>query len=91
MHNGKSVGVEIAERIANREGVDPTDLEPPLNDIVDLEALDALLQSSHPDGTTVRFSYGQYRIEVSNTGRTRVTLSCETDAGGQSRERQSSD
>lgn len=90
MHDGGSVGVEVAERIANCEGVDPTDLEPPLNESVDLEALDTLLQSTRPDAT-VRFNYRQYEVEVSNTGQTRVTLTRETDAGGQSRKPQSSD
>jgi hypothetical protein len=90
MKHGGSVGVEVSERIANREGVDPTDLEPPLHESVDFEALDTFLQSTRPD-STVRFNYRQYEVEVSNTGQTRVTLTRETDAGGQSRNPQSSD
>lgn len=91
MHNGGPVGVEIAEEVASREGVDPTDLEPPLYDVVDLEALDAFLQSSRAGETTVKFRYAQYRIVVDNAGSVRVTEPSDTGADVRSREPQSSD
>jgi hypothetical protein len=84
MKHGGSVGIEVPERIANREGADPSDLEPPLHDSVDLEALDTFLQSTRPD-SAVRFDYRQYEVEVSNTGRPGVSLTREADAKGQSR------
>ncbi|EMA29347.1 HalOD1 output domain-containing protein [Halobiforma nitratireducens] len=49
------------ERIAAREGCDPTDF-PPLYETVDPEAVAAVLES--PADTTVRFEYGGYRIMV---------------------------
>ncbi|WP_323191885.1 HalOD1 output domain-containing protein [Halostella sp. PRR32] len=91
MHSEGPVGVEIAKRIASIEDVDPTDLEPPLYDAIDLDALDAFLRSSHPDETTVEFRYEQYSITVDSAGDVCVDVPYDTASGSQSQKRQTSD
>lgn len=52
----------IADRVAAREGVEPTDL-PPLFDSVDADALSTLL-GGDTDSLTVEFTYCGYRVTV---------------------------
>lgn len=63
----------VVESVARAEGVDPLDLEVPLYDAVDPDALDALFQQ---DGTSgdgrIQFSYYGYRVTVTGAGH--VTL-----------------
>lgn len=75
----------IVTRIASTEGVSPTDLEPPLHDVVDTDALDRLVTASReqPTGadTTVEFTYHGYHVHVDGTGAVDVTAADEfTDA-----------
>ncbi|WP_415383427.1 HalOD1 output domain-containing protein [Halosimplex sp. TS25] len=48
----------IVAAIAEEAGVDPGELAPPLADVVDPDALDALLDRSDPDAAVaIRFQY----------------------------------
>lgn len=63
-----SLTLEIVTEVAAQHGVDPIDLEPPLDDIVDTDALEALFSDSL-DGTTretvaVEFTYCGHRVVV---------------------------
>lgn len=66
------VGIEIVERIADLEGVDPVDLDTPLNDVIDPDALEALTNGTgdrqSPTNLRVRFSYAGYAITVAGGG-----------------------
>ncbi|WP_049924185.1 HalOD1 output domain-containing protein [Halopiger djelfimassiliensis] len=53
--------VTALERIAAREGRDPTAL-PPLYEAVDPDAVTAVLESN--PGVTVRFAYAGYRVVI---------------------------
>lgn len=64
--NGDHVILQVVERIALAEGLDPSDL-PPLFPVIDLEALATFIESAPPD-TTVSFSVDGYDIEVSGDG-----------------------
>lgn len=59
--------VDIAEEIAAREGVEPTDL-PPLARTVDPEALCALVASQSAESITVEFTYQGYHVTVTGGG-----------------------
>ena len=64
----RSLTLAIVGEVADREGVDPLDLEPPLHDVVDPDALEALFSDSI-DGTTredvaVEFDYCGHRVLV---------------------------
>lgn len=63
----------IVSKVSHRKDVDPVELQPPLNEVVDLAALDALFASRN-GGTTrngdghVEFTYEGYRIRVESDG-----------------------
>lgn len=62
----------IVREIAAAEGVDPTALTPPLYDVVDTDAVDALFARSQPTppsvGTRVTFPYNGYLVRVEDGG-----------------------
>lgn len=64
----------IVREIATIEGTDPEEL-PPLYDVVDTDALDALVRQADADGLTIGFDYGNYRVRVEGTGEVTVTPS----------------
>jgi HSP20 family molecular chaperone IbpA len=59
----------IVRRIANREGVDPTELEP-LYDVIDLETLDRLTGETAGTDSDVQigFTYRGYEVTVTGEG-----------------------
>lgn len=70
MESGEPPSVRVVEAIAEAEGVDPAALEPPLYDVLDPDALDALADSlrcddGQSDGVArIEFTYRTYRIAV---------------------------
>lgn len=65
MSEGVPVSLRIVEAVAEREGIDPIDLKPPLHAAVDTEALDTLFRSTDPNRTvTVEFSYRGYTVRI---------------------------
>lgn len=60
--------VAVVMVVAAREDADPTELSPPLNDVVDPDALDAVLDGADAD-TAVSFTYQGYEVEVRGDGR----------------------
>ncbi|WP_254864078.1 HalOD1 output domain-containing protein [Halovivax gelatinilyticus] len=65
-------GVRIVTEVAEREGVDPTMLRPPLHDVIDPEALEALFAptptSDRTAGGSVTFAYCGYDVTVAADG-----------------------
>lgn len=59
--------VAIAYAIGVVEGVDPQDVEPPLHDAVDPEALERIFESATGD-TRARFVVGAYDVTVEDGG-----------------------
>lgn len=66
-----TIPMRIVTTIAEAEGVDPTELDPPIYDVIDPEALAALFQT--PGNTTdsteggVIFPYNGYKVHVTNS------------------------
>lgn len=60
----------IVEAVAAQEGVDPMELEPPLFDVMDPEALEALLSTgaTAKSNVTVAFEWADYDIVVGSDG-----------------------
>ena len=62
------VGTEIVERIADREGVDPMDLDARLHDSIDTDALEAITNGTGGRQTQanlrVAFTYHGYAVTV---------------------------
>ena len=79
-------GTRIVTEIASLEGVDPTMLEPPLHDVIDPEALNALFaptrRSPRTDSGQVSFTYHGYDVTVTATGSVSVTEACGDGSSG---------
>jgi hypothetical protein len=70
---------QVIDAIAERAGVDPIDLEVPLGDVVDADALDALFDSQFCDDGRrgrVEFTYQSFRVSVVS-GRSDVSVEVE--------------
>lgn len=77
----QSVSFDVIAAVAEREGVDPLDLEPPeyeaLYDVINPEALDALFATrengqQRPTGR-VEFPFCGYRVVVTSDGEVEVS------------------
>ena len=66
------VSLRIVRAVATREGIDPAELQPPLHDVVDTDALEALFADPERAGT-VEFTYRGYDVVVESSGDVRVT------------------
>lgn len=68
MVDSSSLGTTIVERIADRESVDPLELDQCLYDVIDIDALDQLVHSANGDGpgsdVTVSFTFHGYAVTV---------------------------
>ncbi len=67
----------VLRAVADAKGVDPVDLDVPLNTVVDPDALDALLRSRPGErqhsASRVQFTYSGYEVSVHGTGRVAVS------------------
>lgn len=64
----ESVTVQLVRALADAADVDPVDLSPPLYDVVDPDALEALFAPTEGGATRagrVEFAYADYRVTVS--------------------------
>lgn len=68
--DAESASIRIVTEIAEMEGIDPTEVQPPLNDVIDPEAVDALLDRAGRPAADVRlqFTYCDYEVEVAADG-----------------------
>jgi hypothetical protein len=57
----------LLRTVAGYEGVDPVDL-PPLQETVDVDALERLVDSADNDALTVTFDYCGYEVTVDGDG-----------------------
>ena len=64
----ESLTAEVLGAVADRKGVDPVDLEPPLHDVVDPDALEALFADSiHGtvrETVAAEFTYRGHRVLI---------------------------
>ena len=70
------VGTEIVERIADREGVDPEDLDVLLYDVINVDALEALASGTNnrqpQTNLSFEFKYCGYTVTVGDNGRINI-------------------
>ena len=55
---GERISLKVVEKVADREGVDPLALHPPLHTVIDTEALDSLFQSTPSTSRSGTLSFG---------------------------------
>lgn len=69
----------VIEAIAEHEGLDPMDLEQPLYEVINTDALDSIIGYAEvaqaPSDIDVRFSYNGCRVHVSGDGSVAVRSS----------------
>lgn len=58
----------VIEAVAGAEDVDPLDLDVPLYDFVDLEAIDTIFLEGSTTNTTVEFAIDGYLVTIRGTG-----------------------
>lgn len=77
------LAVAVVEAVAERAGVDATDLDRPLYDVIDPDALEALFprDASGRPGCRghVSFAYGDVQVEVTSDRQVRVVGPAEAD------------
>ena len=64
---GKSICQDIVESLAEAEGTNPIDLNPPLYDVIDPDALGGLFTNDQTLGKVV-FNYNCYEVSVFSDG-----------------------
>lgn len=66
------VWIDIVERVAEREGVPPEELDERLHDVVDTDGIERLLRGRsnrpHPSPLSIEFTYCGYAITVTGAG-----------------------
>ncbi|QLH76502.1 hypothetical protein HZS55_03910 [Halosimplex rubrum] len=62
----EQISIDVIETIADVTGTDPLTMEPPLYEVVDTDALDALYESGAT--ATVEFEYDGHSVVVDGDG-----------------------
>lgn len=64
--SSEAVTIQIAEQIAEKNGIDPRELTPPLYSAIDTEALNTLFESTKngPREGEITFEYNGYTVRV---------------------------
>lgn len=70
--SAEAISSTIVTQIAERERVDPTELTPPLQHIVDTDALNRLFAEGRDQNPRVEFDYREYEVTVE--GPTQIQL-----------------
>ncbi|ATW89726.1 hypothetical protein halTADL_3023 [Halohasta litchfieldiae] len=70
MSSEPPLSVRLPQQIADKQGVDPTELSPPVGDVIDIEALERTLSTaaaSQQTTPTVTFGYDGLTVTVEGT------------------------
>ena len=73
MNGSESHLIAIVEQIADQEGVPASQIQPPLYETIDTEALESLLSDIDGSSVEVQFEYSGYRIHASSDGTHEIT------------------
>lgn len=75
--SGVSPSLRVVQQVAASKGIEPAELEPPLHEILDPDALDTLVRSMtrqpEPSAGAVEFVYQDWRVRVDSAGTVDVT------------------
>ena len=76
--SGVSPSLRVVQQVAASKGIEPADLDPPLHEILDPDALDTLIRSMarqpNPADGAVEFVYRDCRVRVDSAGGVDVTV-----------------
>lgn len=59
-----SIIAQIVRKVADYENIDPVELNPPLGEVIDPDALEALFEDPRKDDLRITFTYQDYEISV---------------------------
>ncbi|QFU84657.1 HalOD1 output domain-containing protein [Natronorubrum aibiense] len=70
MTHDQPVSLKVVQSVAERDGVPVEELEPPLHNAIDTDALDSLFRATTPEKipSMVEFSYNGYTIRIDKNG-----------------------
>lgn len=71
------LSMAVIDAIARREGIDPIELDTPIYEVVDLDALDALTTDVGDTSIEVSFTYEGHEVTVDDEREIRITSSDE--------------
>jgi hypothetical protein len=75
LHNQDDAVVSrIVSEVARLEGVEPTELDTRLYDVIDPDALSTLVEDAPESGVTIGFDYMSYRVTVVADGELHVDV-----------------
>ncbi|WP_254761619.1 HalOD1 output domain-containing protein [Natrinema marinum] len=80
MANSAPTSMQVVRAVAAEEGVDPVELQPPLHEVVDADALDELCsQAADSSGPAraVEFAYRGKRVCIDSEGNVEVVISAD--------------
>ena len=69
---GGALTTRVVEEIADREGVDPLELSPRLNTVIDGDAVEALFAGESGDQVELEFTYADHRVTVVGAEEVRI-------------------
>ncbi|MFC6768627.1 HalOD1 output domain-containing protein [Natrinema soli] len=70
MQPNQSLSLKIVDKVAEREGVQPEELNPPIHSAINTDALDSLYDArdSERNPSTIEFAYNGYTVTVDSRG-----------------------
>ncbi|MBZ6493431.1 HalOD1 output domain-containing protein [Natrinema longum] len=80
MSNSTPTSLRVVQGVAAHEGVDPMNLEPPLHEVIDTDALDALYRKADASSVRIEFTYRENHVRIDESGHVDVT-DATTDCG----------
>jgi hypothetical protein len=75
MSNEGAPSARVVREVPAHEGVDPSRFEPPLQEVIDAEAINTLFRSPDDPSATVEFTYCETTVSFDGSGRTEVVTS----------------
>jgi hypothetical protein len=68
------VTAEVLQKVAERQGEDPPDLSPPLQTVIDTDAIEALFLDERDNYICLEFTYLGYNVTIEGEVEPRVTV-----------------
>lgn len=66
--DGRTVSETVLQAVASVEGVEPHELDPPLYEAIDPDALERVFDGRAEGAVAVAFEYQGYRVQVADGG-----------------------
>ncbi|WP_222917691.1 HalOD1 output domain-containing protein [Natrinema sp. SYSU A 869] len=73
MSRSVPISIRVVQGVAAHEGVEPVDLEPPLHEVVDTDALNMLFRSTDDSNVSVEFTYRGTHVCIDDSGKIEIT------------------